>query len=62
MTDKDEATKKHREEAVETLHEMRTLMVESENWENLKRFIYAVTMGAFALARLNEIDFGEDQT
>ena len=62
MTEEDKATKKRREEAVETLHEMRTLMVESENWENLKRFIYAVTMGAFALARLNEIDFGEDQT
>lgn len=53
-------TKKHREEAIATLKEMRDMMINSDNWESLMRLIDAVTMGAFAIARLNEIDYGEE--
>ena len=54
-------TKKHREEAIETLKEMRDVMMESENWEAMMRLVDAVTMGAFAIARLNEIDYGKGE-
>ena len=59
MTNIGEKIKNHREEAIETLGELRKVMFESQNWESWKPYIDAVTMGAFALARLNEIDFGE---
>lgn len=48
----------NRKEAIEALKEMRDMMLESPNWESMKRLIDAVTMGAFAIARLNEIDYG----
>lgn len=54
-------TKKHREEAIKALKEMRDIMMESENWESLMRLVDAVTMGAFAIARLNEIDYGKGE-
>ena len=54
-------TKKHREEAIETLKELRDVMMESENWEAMMRLVDAVTMGAFAIARLNEIDYGKGE-
>ena len=54
-------TKKHREEAIEALKEMRDVMMESENWESMMRLVDAVTMGAFAIARLNEIDYGKGE-
>ena len=54
-------TKKHREEAIEALKEMRDMMMESENWESMMRLVDAVTMGAFAIARLNEIDYGKGE-
>ncbi len=58
MTKGEAETKKHREEAIEALKEMRDMMMESENWESMLRLVDAVTMGAFAIARLNEIDYG----
>ena len=61
MTESEAETKKHREEAIGALKEMRDMMLESENWESMKRLIDAVTMGAFAISRLNEIDYGEDE-
>lgn len=60
MTKQEEETKKHREEAIDTLKEMRDMMMNDDNWENMLRLVDAVTMGAFAIARLNEIDYGED--
>lgn len=61
MTKEQAETKKHREEAIDTLKEMRDVMMESDNWESLMRFVDAVTMGAFAIARLNEIDYGKGE-
>lgn len=60
MIQQESESKKHREEAIATLKEMRDMMVNSDNWESLRRLIDAVTMGAFAIARLNEIDYGEE--
>ena len=60
MTKQEEETKKHREEAIDALKEMRDMMMNSDNWENMLRLVDAVTMGAFAISRLNEIDYGED--
>lgn len=62
MTEQDAKTKKHREEAIDALKEMRDTMMNSDNWENMIRLVDAVTMGAFAIARLNEIDYGKDKT
>ncbi len=59
MTEQEKATKKHREEAIKALKEMRDMMMESDNWGDLLRLVDAVTMGAFAIARLNEIDYGK---
>lgn len=61
MTKEQAETKKHREEAIDTLKEMRDVMMESDNWESLMRLVDAVTMGAFAIARLNEIDYGKGE-
>ena len=52
--------KARREEHIKVLREMRDMMLEDENWERMKRLIGAVTAGAFAIARLNKIDFGKD--
>ena len=60
MTKQESETKKHREEAIETLRELREVMMNSDNWENLMRLIDAVTLGAFAIQRLNEIDYGKE--
>lgn len=60
MTEQEKDTKKHREEAIQALKEMRDMMINDDNWENMMRLVDAVTMGAFAIARLNEIDYGED--
>ena len=61
MTEKDVETKKHREEAIDALREMRDMMMNSDNWENMMRLVDAVTLGAFAIQRLNEIDYGKDE-
>ena len=61
MTKAEAETKKHREEAIEALKEMRDMMMKSDNWEAMMRLVDAVTMGAFAIARLNEIDYGKEQ-
>lgn len=61
MTEKEVETRQHREDAIQALKEMRDMMMNSDNWENMMRLIDAVTMGAFAIARLNEIDFGKDK-
>lgn len=58
MTEQEKETKKHREEAIEALKEMRDMMMNDDNWESMLRLVDAVTMGAFAIARLNEIDYG----
>lgn len=61
MTKAEAETKKNREEAIEALKEMRDMMMESENWESMMRLVDAVTLGAFAIARLNEIDYGKGE-
>ena len=48
MTEQEKETKKHREEAIETLKEMRDMMMNDDNWENMLRLVDAVTLGAFA--------------
>lgn len=58
MTEEDKELKARRESNIQALKKMRDMMLESENWEEMKRLIDAVTAGAFAIARLNEIDFG----
>ena len=58
MTKEDKELKAERENHIQALKDMRDIMLESEDWEHLKRLIDAVTAGAFAIARLNEIDFG----
>lgn len=60
MTDEDKDLKARREAHIEALREMYDMMLESEHWEHMKRLIDAVVAGAFALGRLNKIDFGED--
>ena len=60
MTEQEIETKKHREEAIQALKEMRDMMMNDDNWENMMRLVDAVTMGAFAIARLNEIDYGKE--
>ena len=62
MTEEDKELKARREGHIQALKEMRDTMLESENWEHLKRLIDAVTAGAFAIARLNKIDFGEEES
>lgn len=62
MTEQEKNTKKHREEAIETLRKMREMMMESENWKSLMSLVDAVTMGAFAIERLNEIDYGKAES
>ncbi len=62
MTDEDKALKARREAHIEALKEMYDTMSESENWEHMKRLIDAVTAGAFAIARLNEIDYGKTES
>lgn len=60
MSEEEAKTRKHREEAIDALKEMRDMMMESDNWESLMRLVDAVTLGAFAIARLNEIDYGKE--
>lgn len=60
MTEQEKETKKHREESIKALKEMRDMMMSDDNWENMMRLVDAVTMGAFAIARLNEIDYGAE--
>ena len=55
-------TRKERlENHVKTLQEMRNVMLENENWENLKRFIEAVTTGGMAIQRIIREDFPEER-
>lgn len=61
MTAEETETKKHREEAIEALREMREAMLKDDNWENMMRLVNAVTLGAFAIQRLNEIDYGKGE-
>lgn len=55
-TEEIEARIKRREIHIENLRKMKDIMLESDNWENMKNLIDAVTAGAFALARLNKED------
>jgi hypothetical protein len=57
MTDAERKAKL--EERVKTLKEMRDVMLNSENWESMKRLIEAVTAGAMAIQRIIKEDFGE---
>ena len=59
MTETEESIKRNRIEHIKALREMRDMMLNDENWENMTRLISAVTAGAFALARLNKEDFVE---
>lgn len=61
MTEQEIDVKKHREENIKALKEMRDMMMSDDNWENMMRLVDAVTMGAFAIARLNEIDYGAER-
>ena len=60
MTNEEAETKKHREDAIDALKEMRDMMMNDDNWEHMMRLVDAVTLGAFAIMRLNEIDFGKE--
>lgn len=60
MTKAEVETKKHREEAIQALKEMRDMMMNSDKWESMMRLVDAVTLGAFAIQRLNEIDYGKE--
>ena len=51
--------RERREHHIQTLKKMREVMLKSENWESLKDCIEAVTTGAMALQRLNDIDYPE---
>ena len=55
MTDRQKRLEGH----VKALQEMRNVMCENENWENLKRFIEAVTTGGMAIQRIIKEDFEE---
>lgn len=57
----DDDVKARREEHIKALREMRDMMLNDDNWENMKRLIEAVTAGGMALQRLNMIDFGESE-
>ena len=46
----------YRQKCIENLKQMRETMLESENWENLKGFIEAVTLGGMGLQRLTEME------
>lgn len=59
MTDAERKAKL--EERVKTLKEMRDVMLNSENWESMKRLIEAVTAGAMAIQRVIREDFGESE-
>ena len=61
MTAEESETKRHREKAIEALREMREVMLKDDNWENMMRLVDAVTLGAFAIQRLNEIDYGKGE-
>ena len=49
------------EEHVETLKEMRQVMLNDKNWESMKRLIEACTAGAMAIQRIIKEDFGEGE-
>lgn len=59
MTDAERKAKL--EERVKTLKEMRDVMLNSEQWESMKRLIEAVTAGAMAIQRVIQEDFGESE-
>lgn len=48
----DKGRRERIEACVKNLQEMRNTMLESENWENLKGYIDAVTYGGMALQRI----------
>ena len=57
-----EAERRERlEEHVETLKEMRQVMLNDENWEYMKRLIEACIAGAMAIQRVIREDFGESE-
>lgn len=62
MTEQEKETKKHREEAIKALMEMRDMMMNDDNWENMLRLVDAVTLGAFAIERLNKIDYDKAES
>lgn len=49
------------EEHVETLKEMRQVIINDTNWVNMKRLIEACTAGAMAIQRIIKEDFGESE-
>lgn len=49
------------EEHVETLKEMRQVMLNDKNWERMKRLIEACTAGAMAIQMIIQEDFGESE-
>lgn len=54
----DKETKERREHQVECLKRMRQMMLDSENWENMKNLIEAVTAGGMALQTLTDMSEG----
>ena len=56
-TERKERLKGH----VETLKEMRNIMLKDENWEKMKRLIEACTSGAMAIQRIIKEDFEEQE-
>ena len=56
-TERKERLKGH----VEALKEMRQVMLNDEDWENMMRLIEACTAGAMAIQRVIREDFGESE-
>lgn len=59
MTVEEFAKKQRLESHIESLHDMRQVMLADENWESMKRLIEAVTAGAMAIQRIIKEDFGD---
>lgn len=65
MNDRECCTDAERKERlkghVETLKEMRQVILNDVNWVNMKRLIEACTAGAMAIQRIIKEDFGEQE-
>lgn len=59
MKFEDYLKKRHLEEHIQSLHDMRDVMLSDKNWENMERLIEACTAGAMAIQRIVKEDFKE---
>lgn len=61
MKFEDYLKKRHLEEHIQNLQDMRDVMLNDENWENMGHLIEACTAGAMAIKRVIKEDFGESE-